>query len=235
MASSALADLSGTFQLKETGTSPGLGGFKLWNKYFQSGVSGVLAGHYNFAIQPGSSVTAPGITDSSGLPTTGFCIEMQYSTTSSYKWYDLVALSDAPVSAYPNNDSLPMGAAKATDLAKLWAAHYNDTIGSNTDAAAFQLAVWEIVYENASSWNVTSTSDVTNGFKATGNSAALNLANTWLGELANGDYVAVAPNLAAYSNATYQDYMVQVPAPGAILLGMMGLGLVGWIRKRKHA
>jgi hypothetical protein len=223
----------GTVNLKEVSTAPGLGGFTLTAHNFTSGVGGVLAGQYNFDINGGAGITVPGITSYTQLPEWGFCIEMQYST-SGYQTYNIKDLQDAPLTG--GIGGLPMGSTKADFIRELWANHIADTqvggAAGNTNAAAFQLAVWEIVYEDNGSWDVTATSGAADtGFKASGNAGALNLANTWLGEL---DGQGMAGGLYAYSNNTYQDYVFQVPVPAAVLLGLLGLGAAG-VRLRRFA
>jgi hypothetical protein len=228
VAGPAMADF-GSITLKEVSTSPGVGGFTLYAHNFTGGVGGVLAGVYNFDISGGSGITVPGISSYTQLPEWGFCIEMQYSTTS-YKPYTIKSLQDAPLTGGPLGG--PMGATKADAIAELFANHIADVAGNNTNAAAFQLAVWEIVYENNGSWDVKATGGAADtGFRATGNAAALNLANTWLGEL---DGQGAKATLYAYSNDTYQDYVVQVPVPAAVLLGFLGLGAAG-IKLRRFA
>ncbi|HET6429667.1 MAG TPA: hypothetical protein VFJ30_14715 [Phycisphaerae bacterium] len=231
MSTAALADF-GTIQLKEVNVSPGTT-LTIYARNFTGGI-GAYVGQYNFDIKPYTAdpgITGiPGITTAGGLPEWGFCIEMQLSS-SSYRAYSIIDLEDAPVNAGPGG--LAMGSTKASAIGELWSAHIADA-KTNVGAAAFQLAVWEIIYEDKLAWNVKTRDDTdkSNTFMATGNDTVRNLANTWLNEVASND-LPIAPNLVAYSRGDTQDYMVQVPAPGAVLLGSMGLALVGWIRKRK--
>ena len=232
VAAPALADF-GTVSLREVNTSPGLGGFTLYAHNFTGGVGGVLAGRYNFDINGGSPSGIPGITSWTQLPEWGFCIEMQYST-GGYQPYTIKNLQDAPLTG--GIGGLPMGTTKANYIRELWANHIANVPGNNTNAAAFQLAVWEIVYENNAAgpglWNVKSTSGAADtGFRAVGNTAALDLANTWLGQL---DGQGLASGLYAYSNTNYQDYVFQVPVPAAALLGFLGLSAAG-LRLRRFA
>jgi hypothetical protein len=61
----------------------------------------------------------------------------------------------------------------------------------------------------------------------------VNLANSWLWSLDNPSGIVVASGLRGLTNPHVQDYVTQIPSPGAILLGGIGVGLVGWLRRRK--
>lgn len=104
-----------------------------------------------------------------------------------------------------------------------------------TAAAAFQLAVWEIVFQRTGSYDVSTGG--TSGFQVSNtNAQAVALANNWLGSL---DVDGPKATLSALTSNSVQDfgYMIgmqtePVPAPGAILLGMLGFSLIGWIKRR---
>jgi hypothetical protein len=212
----ALADL-GTAYVDHTSVGPGVS-MTIWGRTYQ-GLGGVLTGQYNHIVT-NSTTSFP-------IPGWGFCIEMQGSTTANVL-YNVLDLEAAPINQGPGG--LPMGITKADYIRELWALHIGDAT-TNNGAAAFQAAVWEIVYEDKLAWNVKThdTTDTMNSFKIDGNDTVEALANTWLGQLDGSGPLAY---LGALSNASYQDYVVQIPAPGAVVLGVLGLGLIGWVRRR---
>jgi hypothetical protein len=241
LAGPALAGPYGTVELKETNVTPRITR-NIYGPGFAGGVNAYV-GKYNWALRNADlDVDNDGDVDGDDNPfgmqgigdisTSGFCIEMQYST-GNYRQYSIIDLWDAPEIAGPGGQD--MGVTKADYIRELWDAQYDSIGTSNTRAAAFQAAVWEIVYEDAQVWDVNAwdSDDLANNssFKIAGDDddSVVSLAQGWLDALQG---IGGNRNLVAVSNDSYQDYVVEVPAPGAIVLGMMGLGLAGWVRKR---
>jgi len=166
----------------------------------------VAAGSYNLVV------------DSVSMQS--FCIDLQDTSTTAKQTYLVNALKDAPDPTYG-----PMGPTKATGLAELL--HENWVPGMTAaDLLSLQVAVWEVVTD----YDGTAGSlDLTNGnFMASDTGAATYLldidggyAPTWLFVGLTSPYKVGDP--------AYQDYVVRVPLPGAVLLG--GLGLVAAGRK----
>lgn len=218
VAASASLSLAGTVIATFNGVNPGQGVGALETSL---GSIGTTAGVFNWTRTGGTHV---------GAPTgnfTSFCIELNQniSTGNSYT-YNVINLADAPNPGLPVPGVNGMGAAKASDIKKLWAAYRSSVVGATT-AAAFQVAVWEIVYETTSTYSV---SNGSGNFYLTNAAGVVAQANTWLSSL--GSLTAEA-NLAALSNDDYQDQVVAVPLPPAVLAGMglMTVMGVGYVRR----
>jgi hypothetical protein len=101
--------------------------------------------------------------------------------------------------------------------------------GTTVGSAAFQLAIWEILFEGGTygGLNVSSGS-----FQASGDGAAITQANSWLAGLSAGSPATVA--LFLLSSPDHQDFitdtntpLLQTPEPGS--LALLGIGILAAI------
>jgi hypothetical protein len=239
----ALADY-GTVDFTATGTVSGLGTTgTIYAPYIAGGYNlenglNVQIGEYGWTLGTVINNIKPnpyGISSVADIKTWGFCIEMQ-TDIGQKQPYSIVDVQNAPVNNGPDGPGLGMGDFKANEIRELWTAHIGD-VKNATTAAAFQAAVWEIVYEDVLPKDVTTYdhawSDSTFGIPGwSRTSGPGQLANQWLADIANKTYAPA--NLVALSNAAYQDYIVQVPVPAAALLCVFGLSAAG-LRLRRFA
>lgn len=161
-----------------------------------------------------------------GLPETAFstfCIELTQHIQLNHSYtYDVMDLSQASNPA--------MGEGKAQDIGRLWAKYHPLADDSPNNAAAFQVAIWEILYDTDHLLNA-------GHFRAKYPTAApATIAQGWLSDLSwNG----ALPNLLAMKSATAQDQVfvgppptpeygnpVAAPLPGAAWGGAVLLGLL---------
>lgn len=133
----------------------------------------------------------------------------------------------------------PMGYAKAallSDAMDRWLGADSRVIASagsaNASAAAFNALVWEVINENFASTDLTTIvsriSLTTGAFRSNLAGEGLSIFNAMVGSLGTDGWRTA--NTEGWLNATAQDQIRVVPAPGAIAVVLLG-GLIG--RRRR--
>ena len=121
---------------------------------------------------------------------------------------------------------------------RLYTNYYGASRASNVNAAAFQLATWEITYDGDSALNLAAN---TFTLGSTGNAAAVTLAGTWLATLAaqntgNWSFTVLDSATVHGGQSATQDLLVAIPVPepSTYALLLAGLGMVGFIARRRR-
>lgn len=185
------------------------------------------AGQLNHEILARNGSTAPNL----GALVT-YCVDIYEHVSTQSQTYQVADLTDAPVA--PGNTGMAQHQADA--IGRLYTYANGQQYGSsNNFAAAFQLAIWEIVSDmDAESSTLTVGSGDFRAYNLTAGTTAY--LNTLLGVATN---LTIAPlaNLRALTNDGAQDQLydsVVVPLPGAAGLAAVGLAGVGLMGRRRR-
>lgn len=154
-----------------------------------------------------------------GASFVSFCLDL----------YQTINFADAAYSGYTLLS--PPGASFFTFNTNAYAAigqflAENHAVTGATSSAAFQVALWELMYETSGTYSL---GGGTASF--TGDAAALTLAQGWIDVLG-----AASTPFAVYQSQTHQDILVTpVPEPETYALMAAGLGALGWVSRRRKA
>lgn len=145
----------------------------------------------------------------------GFCVDLANFMTSG--------------NTYTTSGTSAYNAAVDNNIDKLFTSSYASVDTAN-EAAAFQLAIWEIITDTGKSLSLTGGS-----FLATAGIGVINTANSYLAALSGastGGY-----NITYLNSRSSQDLVTVSPVPVPAALGMLGLGLASLfgLRRRKKA
>jgi len=215
LATSAHADV----YVKEVSTSSGLNSGSLLLPVNAS-AQNYFTGLQNIKVSP----TAPG-TDADAQSFLAYCVDPSHYSSTSYIDNFTPSSVHSVASVF---------ATQTSNIQKLFDKYYSSTVGNNANAAAFQLALWEIANDDQNLTNgLVKTNGSTLGSLVTDTQALLNGYASYAGPqiYALTLYQVVNPGPAGAT--TGQNYIVaSVPEPSALGLLLAGLGVFGVIGRR---
>jgi len=221
----ATAAQATTYEVRWDGTvSPGTGAH-ITSSWYHGDTS---AGVYNLQVK----IAPPDVTNVSS-----FCVDVLNHCTTTWNWYTLIELEAAPMGS--GNPVMGSTNGKADDIRKLYGTYGPDVVGTmtNDQAAAFQAAVWEIVYETSGTAYTVSSDNMIVGISANATTAANNMLSAiWndreVDEMAMDDAVMVL------ASDSLQDFAITtisstVPEPLTMASAFFAIGGLGaYIRRR---
>ena len=180
-----------------------------------------------------------GVWQQNPLSTIAFCTEVETVNWGGTYSYTIKDAKDVPVPDGPaDTNKGPMGALKAAYVSELWGKFINQ-VTDNVSGAAFQIALYEIVFEDLYVQNPPGWSFSTGKFQARNDSGdpaqAISLASSWLSQINGQGAKAGVVGLTANG---VQDLIVGcppvIPEASTVMLALMGLGSVAGFRRLRR-
>jgi len=255
LAGLALFAVSGTSQadrIDMTVDSSGAYGQGVHYRYDPDGTGGnvplidgnTTAGLFSWTVKTEGSVSFAGHTFNHGDTLSTFSTKLtEYITPGAMYSFNSTAVADMP-----SRDEIGprMGAFRAGLIQELFDNHYRQAVtGTTLQAAAFQVALWEIVYEDrlaeVGSGGGPTVAEVfaagADTFAVSENFAVVQLADMWLdaltgGYLANGTLIGFGSDSESIGASDQLGMPAMVPLPAPIWLA--GMGLLGIVFGRKR-
>ena len=123
------------------------------------------------------------------------------------------------------------------EIAQLFHGFYTTSLLNSTNSAAFQLALWEIVFETGSALDVDGANTSTRGVNYASNpdtpGSVIAIADAWLAGL--GAFSTDTTGLYTYRSPEHQDQIVyhRTPEPPTLIILGAGLGLIAFLTRRR--
>lgn len=173
-----------------------------------------------------------------------FCVDLNQPAVPAPHTYEFFSNQDDTPNGDHGIDDLPvpgsssLGLAKAQAISALYQTRFLEaTTAGSLEASAFQLALWEIVFEPGSAGGL-GTLDLSSGdgtFRVVqGPPPARNLAQSWLDEISGMNLGTISDGLIGFGSDVVQDHItiIPMPVPGAAIMAVAGLA-VGTVARRR--
>lgn len=154
-----------------------------------------------------------------------FCIELtQYISNGQQRTYTM----HDDLTAAPRTDGVILSDTKADKLELFWG-QYRDLVVDSDTASAFQVGIWEIVYDGDGVLDIHYGSGAFSVSSHSSYQDTFGIASQWLNGL---DLNGTRTDLMSLSNSHKQDQITEVPTPGAAAAGLVLIGLS--MRRRRR-
>jgi len=191
-----------------------------------------------FEGTPGAGTLEFTVDDAGGLPLgtdmVAFCIELGEGNLLNNPGVTFTPFQGEDIA----NNGLPNPGSAAPELTTshvaalswLFDNHFQAAKDGGLDGWAFQLAIWEIVYETESTFSVTQDDGDFWAADPNGNSSgdqvdAIDRANSWFSSASFADITSwdINDDLLLLSNDGVQDIVTLIPLPAPVFMGLAGL------------
>jgi hypothetical protein len=205
--------------------------------------SSLFIGAYNWNVMPAAGDTGSATFPVAGASIYTFCIEktqgfIAVPPPASYPFTVNPAVAGSPLSVPPQGDVGAISSGEALALQGLFNAHWPEALSNDMNAAAFQLAVWEIEYDGSEAFNASTNYFGSGNIQANATAGstgadAIGIAVGWLNAL---QPAASLSTLVALNSDAAQDHLTAVvPLPPALWAGasmLLGMFAVRKFRQR---
>jgi len=159
-----------------------------------------------------------------------FCVELEQLVNGGSKSYEIhtESFADSGLGIEDLGPTMPRSRTEA--LSALFLRHFEAAVtGSRREASAFQLATWEIIYEDGGSWDVGAGDFLVTSGDADARAGAQALLDDIAGLEQLGD---VSDLLVGFGSGQFQDQLTLIPLPAPVMMGLAGLAGAMVARRR---